>query len=154
MAENPWQVESILAFYCLMCPECEFNSKEESNFIHHAEEYHPLSYVLFEQETSNSAPYNYKEEIDTGHIKQEQNSDLSYEEDYYNYPDVPRNEYENEDNEGIEIKREFTDENDLLMTNQYENKSSEGIEIKTEFTDEKDPLKASSFEQSIMFLRV
>ena len=40
------------------------------------------------------------------------------------------------------------------MANQYENESNEGIEIKTEFTDENDPLKASSFEQSIMFLRV
>ena len=153
MAGNPWQVESILAFYCLKCPECEFNAKEENNFIHHAEEYHPLSYVLFDQETSNGTPYNYKEEINTVHIKQEQNSDLSYEDDDYNYPDVSMNEYEN-DNEGIEIKTEFADENDLLISNQYENESNEGIEIKTEFTDEKDPLKASSFEQSIMFLRV
>jgi len=153
MAGNPWQVESILAFYCLKCPECEFNSKEENNFIHHAEEYHPLSYALFEQETSNGAPYNYEEEINTTRIKQEQNSDLS-DEDYCNYPDVSRDEYENEDNEGIEIKKEFTDENDLLMANQYENESNEGIMIKTEFTDERDPLKASSFEQSIMFLRV
>ena len=153
MAGNPWQVESILAFYCLKCPECEFNSTEETSFIHHAEEYHPLSYVLFDPETSNGAPHNYKEEINTIHIKQEQNSDLSYEDDDYNYPDVSMNEYEN-DNEGIEIKTEFADENDLLMSNQYENESNEGIEIKTEFTDEKDPLKASSFEQSIMFLRV
>ena len=153
MAENPWQVESILAFYCLKCPECEFNSKEESNFIHHAEEYHPLSYVLFDQETSNGAPYNYKEEINTTGIKKEQNSDLSYEE-YDNHPDVSMNEYENEGNEGIEIKREFTDENDHVMANQYENESNEGIMIKEEFTDEKDPLKASSFGQSIIFLRV
>ena len=145
MAGNPWQVESILAFYCLKCPECEFNSKEETNFIHHAKEYHPLSFVLFDQEASNGAPYNYKEEIDTGHIKQEQDSNLSYEEDYYNYPDVSINEYKNEDSEGIEIKREFIDENDLLMANQYENESNEGVEIKTKFTDEKDPLKASSF---------
>ena len=36
MAGNPWHVESILAFYCLKCPECEFNSKEENNFVHHA----------------------------------------------------------------------------------------------------------------------
>ena len=152
MAGNPWQVESILAFYCLKCPECEFNSKEENNFIHHAKEYHPLSCNLFDQETSNCAPYYYdKEVINTGHIKQEQNSDLSYEEDYHNYPDMSINKYENEDNEGIEIKREFTDNNDPLMANQYENESNEGIEIKTEFTDENDPLKASSFEQSIIY---
>ena len=64
------------------------------------------------------------------------------------------NEYENKCNEGIEIKREFTDENDHVMANQYENESNEGVEIKTEITDEKDPLKASSFEQSILFLWV
>ena len=127
MAGNPWQVESILSFYCLKCPECEFDSKEENNFIHHAKEYHPLSCVLFDQETSNGAPYNYKEEINTAHIKQEHNSDLGYE-DYYNYPDVSMNEYENEGNEAFEFKTEFKDEND--------------------------PLKASSCKQSIIFLMV
>ena len=92
MAGNPWQVESILAFYCLKCPECDFNSKEENNFVHHAKEYHPLSCVLFGQETTNGAPYNnFKEEISTAHIKQEQNSDLSYE-DYYNYDGQPTTE--------------------------------------------------------------
>ena len=126
MAGNPWQVESILAFYCLKCPECEFNSKEETNFIHHAKEYHPLSFVLFDQEASNGAPYNYKEEINTAHIKQEQNYDLSYEEHYYNYPDVSMNEYEND----------------------------QPIQFKTEFKDENDPLKASSCKHSIIFLIV
>ena len=126
MTGNPWQVESILAFYCLKCPECEFNSKEETNFIHHAKEYHPLSFVLFDQEASNGAPYNYKEEINTAHIKQEQNYDLSYEEHYYNYPDVSMNEYEND----------------------------QPIQFKTEFKDENDPLKASSCKQSIIFLMV
>ena len=92
MAGNPWQVESILAFYCLKCPECEFNSKEENNFIHHAKEYHPLSCDLFDQETYNGAPYYDKEEIDTGHIKQEQNSDLSYEEDFYNFTAMGKRE--------------------------------------------------------------
>ena len=36
MAGNPWQVESILAFYVLKCPECEYNTKAEGNFVHHA----------------------------------------------------------------------------------------------------------------------
>ena len=61
------------------------------------------------------------------------------------------NQYENENNEGIEIKTEFTNENDPLMANQYENENIEGVEIKTEFTDENIPLKASSSEESIMF---
>ena len=86
MAGNPWQVESILAFYCLKCPECDFNTQEENNFVYHAKEYHPLSCVLFGQETSNGSAPDYKEEINTVHIKQEQNSDLSYE-DYYSYDD-------------------------------------------------------------------
>ena len=89
MAGNPWQVESILAFYCLKCPECDFNTQEENNFVYHAKEYHPLSCVLFGQETTNgsAAPHtDFKEEINTAHIKQEQNSDLSYE-DYYGYDD-------------------------------------------------------------------
>ena len=89
MAGNPWQVESILAFYCLKCPECDFNTQEENNFVYHAKEYHPLSCVLFGQETTNgsAAPHtDFKEEINTAHIKQEQNSDLSYE-DYYSYDD-------------------------------------------------------------------
>ena len=29
---NPWQVESIEAFVCLKCPECEFDTKEENSF--------------------------------------------------------------------------------------------------------------------------
>ena len=89
MAGNPWQVESILAFYCLKCPECDFNTQEENNFVYHAKEYHPLSCVLFGQETTNGSAEvhtDFKEEINTAHIKQEQNSDLSYE-DYYNYDD-------------------------------------------------------------------
>ena len=129
MAGNPWQVESILAFYCLKCPECDFNTQEENNFVYHAKEYHPLSCVLFGQETTNgsAAPYtDFKEEINTAHIKQEQNYDLSYEDDYYNYPDVSMNEYEND----------------------------QAIQFKTEFKDENDPLKASSCKQSIIYLMV
>ena len=53
MEENPWQVESIHAFYCLKCPECHFTTKEESGFIHHAKDNHPLSNVLFEKESFN-----------------------------------------------------------------------------------------------------
>ena len=32
MAENPWQVESIKAFYYLKCPECQYHTKEENLF--------------------------------------------------------------------------------------------------------------------------
>ena len=46
-ADNPWQVESIEAFYFLKCPECMFFTKEDKGFYHHAVKNHPLSFVLF-----------------------------------------------------------------------------------------------------------
>ena len=51
MAENPWQVESIKAFYYLKCPECQYHTKEENLFENHAVENHPLSNVFFENKT-------------------------------------------------------------------------------------------------------
>ena len=47
MSFNPWKVESIKAFYYLKCPECKFDTKEESSFQDHAIENHPMSYELF-----------------------------------------------------------------------------------------------------------
>ena len=47
MNTNPWQVDSIWAFSCLKCPECEFYSKEEDYFRSHAMANHPGSAVLF-----------------------------------------------------------------------------------------------------------
>ena len=44
---NPWQVDSIEAFNCLMCPECIFITKEKNLFEKHAVDNHPLSHVLF-----------------------------------------------------------------------------------------------------------
>ena len=46
-ADNPWQVESIEAFYFLKCPECLFFVQEDSKFHNHAIKNHPLSIVLF-----------------------------------------------------------------------------------------------------------
>ena len=45
--ENPWQVDSMEAFACLQCPECDFACKEENIFQDHALGNHPLSYILF-----------------------------------------------------------------------------------------------------------
>ena len=47
IANNPWQVDSIDAFYFLKCLECEFDTQKEPIFHHHAIENHPLSFVLF-----------------------------------------------------------------------------------------------------------
>ena len=54
MDENPWEVDSILAFSCFKCPECAFFDQEENSFQNHALEYHPLSFVLFGKYEENS----------------------------------------------------------------------------------------------------
>ena len=46
-SHNPWQVESLMEFSFLKCPECTFDTKEEFIFQDHAIENHPLSFVLF-----------------------------------------------------------------------------------------------------------
>ena len=49
--DNPWQVESIEAFYFLKCPQCLFFTQKDSSFYHHAVENHPLSLILFGKPT-------------------------------------------------------------------------------------------------------
>ena len=44
---NPWEVDSVQAFLCLKCPECEFDTKHKETFRDHALENHPMSFVLF-----------------------------------------------------------------------------------------------------------
>ena len=45
---NPWKVDSIQAFLCFKCPECEFDTKEEYFFQDHALKNHLLSHALFD----------------------------------------------------------------------------------------------------------
>ena len=47
MNTNLWQVESIEAFLCLKCPECDFYSKDQNHFRNHALTNHPCSVVFF-----------------------------------------------------------------------------------------------------------
>ena len=47
MYNNPWAVDSVQAFSCLKCPECPFNTNQETFFQAHAVEKHPLSIALF-----------------------------------------------------------------------------------------------------------
>ena len=47
MSDNPWQVDTIGAFWFLKCPECTFDTKKENIFQEHAVENHPQSFVLF-----------------------------------------------------------------------------------------------------------
>ena len=44
MNKNPWKVKSIQDFSCLNCPECDFNTKEETFLQDHAVEKHPLCF--------------------------------------------------------------------------------------------------------------
>ena len=54
MSINPWLVDSVQAFAYLQCPECDFNSKDERYFEEHAAENHPLSYVLFGENSARN----------------------------------------------------------------------------------------------------
>ena len=49
ISDNPWQVQSIDAFYYLKCPECGFDTKDENFFELHATENHPLSFTFYGQ---------------------------------------------------------------------------------------------------------
>ena len=53
VSDNPWQVESLDAFYYLKCPECSFDTMDPDFFEIHATDNHPLSFTFFGQ--------NYKE---------------------------------------------------------------------------------------------
>jgi hypothetical protein len=64
MAQNPWAVESLQAFYFLKCPECNFDTKEENLFENHATKNHSLSFVLFNKKSVN-------EDFETIDIKEE-----------------------------------------------------------------------------------
>ena len=45
--DNPWQVESIEAFYVLKCPECTFYTKDDKGFYDDAVKNHHLSVSFF-----------------------------------------------------------------------------------------------------------
>ena len=49
MDKNPWAVDSIKDFWFLNCPECDFKAKEDDSFLDHANEEHPLSWILLEK---------------------------------------------------------------------------------------------------------
>ena len=82
---NPWQVVSIEAFYCLKCPECMYFTTDDNQFYNHAVENHPLSGVLFGKPKDETID---PEEILNLVVKNE----------------LPENSYENEDNENLSEK--------------------------------------------------
>ena len=46
MKKNPWKVKSIQDFACLNCPECDFNTNQETFLQDHAVENHPLCFAF------------------------------------------------------------------------------------------------------------
>ena len=55
MGDNPWDVDSLEVFTFLKCPECTFDTKEESNFLEHAYKDHPMSSVFFDRRLKKEA---------------------------------------------------------------------------------------------------
>ena len=106
MSFNPWKVESIKAFYYLKCPECNFDTKEESSFQDHAIENHPMSYELFGKKSVT------EEEFDSVMIKEEQMSDFDENENNSEQIDFDPAEMVDEGDlpEIGEVKKELMDE--------------------------------------------
>ena len=81
---NPWKVESIQDFSCLKCPECIFFTKEENYFENHAIANHPLSSILFQEQSMSTAfegsfheePFDDVDSVNVGDIKKEPNSEM------------------------------------------------------------------------------
>ena len=106
---NPWQVESIQAFYYLKCPECEYNTTDEINFEDHAVGNHPLSRILFSEQIVKKG--HFKEEFDNENVKEEPVS----------YPDEMENctNFESSSTDLVPGPENYPE---VLMTESYENK--------------------------------
>ena len=140
MALNPWQVESIQAFYYIKCPECKFDTKKESNFEDHAIENHPMSYELFGKKSVK------EEEFDFVMIKEEQMSDCDETENNSEQIDFDPTEMVDEGDlpEIGEVKKELIDEHFVSedhMTSDFDEKETKYEQIAlhhTEINDGKD----------------
>ena len=78
-ANNPWQVESIEAFYFLKCPECMFFTKADSTFYKHAVENHSLSFALFGKPVKSKELLAQKGILNEEHIKLKQTKNCDQE---------------------------------------------------------------------------
>ena len=123
MVPNPWQVESIQAFYFLKCPECAFDTQDENCFQDHALENHPLSCALFEIKSN--------EDIIENSTYQEHYEDSLISADH-NYCE---NQKSPSQNSTIDIKEEFiVDENDPLgFSNPITNDGEEFLDKRNSF---------------------
>jgi hypothetical protein len=138
MADNPWQVESIQAFYWLKCPECPLATKEENHFEIHASKNHPLSYVYFEQKHKN------EHESNSAMIKDEPIIDTNLEENL-KVENLSLNS-ENSEYQQSSLSKKFSLENEVDISDQpnfeHTTVKQENIEITANALNE-DPLNIS-----------
>ena len=52
-SENPWSVPSLQEFLKFVCPECDFNSKDENEFHCHALENHDKAKEIWSKSVQN-----------------------------------------------------------------------------------------------------
>ena len=111
---NPWQVESIEAFYVLKCPECAFYTKQDNQFYIHAIENHPMCYELFGKPKV-------KNEIPDYQVKIEPPENSFEVEDTQTLPEESNKQIESERSESYEpfsckfCVKSFSDLNDMKM---------------------------------------
>ena len=96
MSNNPWQVDSIEAFYYLKCPECTFDTQEEFTFQDHAVSNHPLSFEFFGKSEINIDPGDL-----IGHLVEDEQEEN----------DTDSLSFENTDNLETEYKTNLTEKN-------------------------------------------
>ena len=131
METNPWQVDSIDAFICFKCPECQFYSQKDDFFQNHALENHPLSIVLFER----------SEEIISIKVEEDDN----YQNDYHNcvglskQPNSIKNSYPSKEEEINKINENDNGNVNEISVCEIKNEQFE----KEEIALEEDPLNIS-----------
>ena len=145
MNPNPWQVDSIDAFYCLKCPECMFFSWKEFDFKHHALENHPMSNFLFGKSTQSTylmEPAMIKKEPCEVEIKD--NSDLKLIEVKSESFDTTRNLNENNTIVGIKMLDNFETLDRIKSENNSGTIFAENLGIKEEYSEESNDLNNSN----------
>ena len=126
-ANNPWQVESIEAFYFLKCPECMFFTKADSTFYKHAVENHSLSFVLFGKPVKSKELLAQKGILNEEHIKLKQTKNCD-QELWFSEETKPLKEKEKE--------TEIVSMTDLeFLNNSKENEELSNKEIEVEYNE-------------------
>ena len=145
METNPWHVESILAFYFLKCPECNFDTKEEKSFQNHAITNHPLSSVFFgennlekkivilEQKSNKSDSWiqeRFAPNLSVASVKEETNEDL----DDIPPPPIIDNSFESseETEEAVKEEPNVTESFDIYSKEIKQENCDENIESITD----------------------